>query len=272
MDIEGALKTGFGRTKAKNGLILIVIFFAINLVSTIASQTRTAQMIRNFEEMPFFSDFGPGQGFADPGSLPLAFESLPASLISLMTLGASIAGVVVAIVAFRVFASDAHDEIPGEAYSNLLMPTINGIIGGIVFAIVVGIGFILLVIPGIYLLVSLAFFLIFIALEDDNFIEALQSSWGLTKGRRLSVFLLFVALFVVGIVISIVGSIAGGAVGVASGTLGAVVNVAFGAVLNVFALAVLVNAYSQLREEQGSATGTGVGTGESPAEQGEAAG
>lgn len=272
MDIEGALKTGIERTKAKNGLILVGVFFVISLVSTIASQTRTAQMFRNFQDMPFFSDMGPGQGFADPGSLPLAFESLPSSLVSLMTLGATIAGIVAAIVAFRVFASDARDEIPGESYSNLLMPTINAFIGGIVFGIIVAIGFVLLVIPGIYLLVSLAFFMIFIALEDKSFIEALRSSWGLTKGRRLSVFLLFVAIFVVAIVVSIVGAIAGGVVGAASPQLGAVINTAFSAALNVFALAVLVNAYTQLRDEEGAAAGAGVGAGESPAEQGEAAG
>lgn len=272
MDIEGALKTGIERTKAKNGLILIGIFFIISLVSTIASQTRAAQAIQNLQGMPFFEEFGPAQEFIAPGPLPLAFESLPSSLVSLMSLGSSIAFVVLAIVAFRVFASDAREEIPGESYSNLLMPTINGIIGGIIFGLVVGIGLILLIIPGIYLLVSLAFFLIFIALEDESFIDALQSSWGLTKGRRLSVFLLLVALLVVNIVVSIVGGIASAAVGAASPQLGAVINIAFSAALTVFGFAVLVNAYSQLREEEGPAAGTGVGTGESPTEQGEAAG
>ena len=254
MDIEKALKTGFEKTQQKNGLILIAVFFAISLISTIASQSQAAQAMQQFDQ--FFdqlpSDFRetPFADFAGGG--PLAFD-IPSSLISLMNLGSSIAYIVAAIVAYRVFASEVRDKIPSDAYSGLLMPTINGIIGGIVFGIIVVIGLILLIVPGIYLLTALYFFLIFIALEDDNFLEALQSSWGLTKGRRLSVFLLFVALFIVGIVVAIIGGIASAILGVGSAQLGAIVGLAINAAFTVFIFGAIVDAYYQLREDEPAA-------------------
>jgi membrane-anchored glycerophosphoryl diester phosphodiesterase (GDPDase) len=149
------------------------------------------------------------------------------------------------------------------------MPTINGIIAGIVFGIIVFIGLILLIIPGIYLAVALYFFLIFIALEDESFIDALQSSWELTKGRRLSVFLFFIGIVLVQILFSIVGGVASLALGAAVPVLGAVVNVAVGAAFTVFSLAALYDAYTQLRGSGGPASGAGVGTGEPPVGQGD---
>lgn len=134
------------------------------------------------------------------------------------------------------------------------MPTINGIIAGIVFGIVVVIGFILLIIPGIYFIVALYFFLIFIALEDESFIDALQSSWGLTKGRRLSVFLFFVGLVLVNILFAVVGGIASLALTGVSPELGSVLDVAVGAAFTVFSLAALYDAYTQLRGDSSGPT------------------
>ena len=253
MDIEKSLKTGFGKLQEKSGLKLVAVFFVIGLIGAIASQSQAAQAMEQFgqffDQLPSEFQETPLGGIQERGPLPLAFD-LPSSLISLMNLGSSIAYVVTAIVAYRVFASDAREEIPSETYSGLLMPTINGIIGGIVFGILVVIGLVLLIIPGIYLIVALAFFLIFVALEDDNFLEALQSSWGLTKGRRLSVFLLFVALFIIQIVVAIVGGIASGILGAIVPQLGAILNVAVGAAFTVFSFGVLVDAYTQLREDK----------------------
>jgi len=272
MDIEKALKTGFGKLQEKSGLTLVAVFFVISLVGTIASQSQAAQFMEQFggfEQLPSQFEGTLVESFAGGG--PLAFD-LPSSLISLMNLGSTVGYIVAAIVAFRVFASGARDEIPSGTYSGLLMPTINGIIAGIVFGVLIAIGLILLIIPGIYLAVALYFFLIFVALEDESFIDALRSSWELTKGRRLSVFLFFVALVIVNIVFSIIGGIASLVLGGVSLQLGAIFGIAVGAAFTVFSLGALYDAYAQLREDQGPAAGAGVGAGESPTEQGEAAG
>lgn len=251
MDIEKSIKTGFGKLQEKSGLTLVAVFFVIGLVSTIASQSQAAQFMEQFggfEQLPSQLEGSFVESFAGGG--PLAIESLPSSLISLMNLGSTIGYIVAAIVGFRVFASGASDEIPSETYSDLLMPTINAIIAGIVFGVVVAIGLVLFIIPGIYLIVALYFFTLFIALEGDSFIDALRSSWELTKGRRLSVFLFFVALVIVNIVFSIIGGIASLVLGGVSPQLGAIIGVAVGAAFTVFSLGALYDAYTQLREDR----------------------
>ena len=265
VDIEKSIRNGFDRLTETTGALLVAVFFVISLVSTVAAQSQAARTLERFGAFDQFPSEFEGtfvETFAGGG--PLAFD-IPSSLITLMNLGSSVAYIVAAVVAFRVFASDARDKIPSETYSGLLMPTINGIIAGIVFVVLVVIGLILLVIPGIYLMVALYFFLIFIALEDDSFIDALQSSWGLTKGRRLSVFLFFVGLVLVQLLFAIVGGIAGFFLIGVSPELSAVMDVAIGAAFTVFSLAALYEAYAQMREGGGPTASTGIGTGESPA-------
>jgi hypothetical protein len=284
MDIEGSLKTGFEKTKQRNGLILIAVFFVINLVSTIVAQSQAAQAMERFgqffEELP--SDFRemPMQEIAIEG--PLALD-LPPALLSLMNLASLLAGLIAIIVAYRVFASGARDRIPDETYSNLLIPSVNAIISIIIFAIIIVVVFVVPPILGgfvlgaslinapanvapsaitvvalialvgfalaIYITIALVFFLPLIALEDNNFIEAFGSSWQLTKGNRLSVFLLLVAVGIVRIVISILGGIVSGIVSFIP-VLGSLVTIAVGSALTVFTLAVIFEAYRQLRERR----------------------
>ena len=248
MDVEKALRTGFDKVKARTGAVLIAVFFVIQLVSAIASQSsaaRTLEQMGGMEGLPQFMQDSVFQGAMEPG--PLAFD-LPQSLITLMSLATTIGVLVAGIVAYRVFAADAREKIPEEAYKrNIGMATLNAIVAGFVFGILVVIGFFLLIIPGIYLLTALVFFMVFIALEDDNFLESLSSSWELTKGRRMSVFLLLVALLVVQVVVGIGGFVASSVAGAILPQLGAVVDVAVGAALAVYSLAVLTDAYFQLK-------------------------
>jgi hypothetical protein len=79
---------------------------------------------------------------------------------------------------------------------------LNMFVGGIVFSLVVVLGFIALVIPGFFLLVSLFFWNFYVAVEDENFIEAFKDSWALTKGDRLSLFLLGVIVVVLSMILS----------------------------------------------------------------------
>lgn len=261
MDIEEAIKDGIDRTNEQTGYILIAVFFVISLISAIASQTQAAQAFGRMGQMSFLQDTPFGQ-FADPGPLPLAFEALPSALVSLMSIGSSIAFIIAAVVAYRVFAADARDQIPEEAYKrDIGMTTLNAIVASIIFGIVVAIGLILLIIPGIYLITALLFFMIFIAVEDESFMDSLKSSWELTEGKRLSVFLLLVALFVINIIVGIAGGIITSILGSASLALAEIVTLAIGAAVNVFSLAVLLSAYYQLRDSEGGETVTEADTG-----------
>ncbi|MFP4188603.1 MAG: hypothetical protein ACLFR5_04240 [Halobacteriales archaeon] len=251
MDVEKSLRTGFDKVKQRTGLLLIAVFFVVQLLSAIASQSSAARAFEQaggMEELPPMFQDSLFQGAMEPG--PLAFE-LPQSLITLLSIATTVGALVLAIVAYRVFAADAREKIPKEAYKrNIGMATLNAIVAGFVFGILVALGLLLLIVPGIYLITALVFFMLFIALEDDNFLESLSSSWELTKGRRMSVFLLLVALLVVQIVVGILGAVASAVAGAVLPQLGAIVNVAVGAALAVYSLAVLTDAYFQLRDER----------------------
>lgn len=258
MDIEQAIKDGIDRTNEKTGYVLIAVFLVISIVSTVASQSQ----LRNMDQLPFMENMGEVPFVQDPSQPgPLAFD-LPSSLISLMNLGSSIAFIIAVVVAYRVFAADAREKIPKEAYTrDMGIVALNAIVASIIFGIAVAIGLFLLIIPGLYLLSALIFFLIFIAVEGESFIDSLKSSWELTKGRRLSVFFLLITLFVINIIMGVVGAIASSVVGALSGELGEVVGLAIGAAVSVFSFPVLLNAYYQLRDSpRGNTAGTPPGT------------
>lgn len=245
LDIEAALREAYDRTVARSGLILVAVYFVVSLLSTVASETQAAHSADRLEEIPFFAE----AGIFEPG--PLAVPALPPALVSLLSIATFVATVVVAITIYRVFASDERETVPEEAYKRSIgVATLNGVVATILFGILVAVGLVLLVIPGIFLAVSLLFFLVFVALEDDSFLDALQSSWGLTQGRRLSVFLLLVALLIISVVVTIVGGIAAALLGSALPLLESLINIAVGAALFVFNLGVITDAYFQLREEK----------------------
>jgi len=131
---------------------------------------------------------------------------------------------------------------------------LNYVVGSIVFAIVVGLGFVALVIPGIFLLVTLAFWTVFVAVEDETFVAGFRRSWALTRGHRLRLLLLGITVLLLTIAVSAVfslGGVVGGPVGSFLGAVGAAIA---GAVTTVFSLAALAAAYNQLvalRDEEG---------------------
>ena len=127
---------------------------------------------------------------------------------------------------------------------------VNFIVGGIVFGIAVAFGFLVLIIPGIFLLVALAFWTVFVAVEDQNFVESFRSSWGLTRGHRLKLLLL-------GIVVVLASAIVGSLSGIAttgSESIGFVLVQAGSALMGVFSTAVLAATYTEItgrRDEEG---------------------
>lgn len=172
-DIEGALRGGIDRTFEDSGLTVAGAFFVLGALSTLAAAGAVGPGPRG----PMI----PGtMGPADPYGISLG---IPVALAGVVSLVAWVATVVVAVAAIRLFVSDETDRVPQEFFTrNVAWAWINYVIGGIVFGIVIGIGFVLLIIPGIFLLVSLIFWTVFVAVEDENFVEAFRRSWRLTKG------------------------------------------------------------------------------------------
>lgn len=247
LEVGSAIKYGVKRPLERDGLMVVAVLWIVMLVNEAMGQTTASGVMQEFmgEELPA----GAGEFLGSDMVAPLALP-IPNAVATLLGLVASILTITVMIVAYRTFVEETGESIPEESYQrNIVSTTIHGFIASIVFGILFVIGLVLLVIPGIFIAVSLAFFLAIIALEDVGFVEGLQQSWELTKGKRFDVFLLGVGIVVVGLVIGIVGGIVSGALGFGSAALGAIVGIAFSAYSSAFTVGTLTHAYLQLDED-----------------------
>jgi hypothetical protein len=233
LDIPGAVKTAVERTFKPAGLVLASAYFVFSLIATSSSQTLTTE---------FASQLGAAATSPTPLALPVS-----TGVAAVVFLGAALLNTLAGVVATRSLVSDVTDRIPREFLTrNIGKVFLNTLAGGIAFSIIVGLGFVLLIIPGLYLLSAFYFWSIFVAVEDVNFVEGLRSSWEITEGLRLEVFLAVLVLLVISAVFSSIPA----ALSLAGLTLvGEVLSTAMGAIAGVFVLAAIADLYRQLTNQ-----------------------
>lgn len=149
------------------------------------------------------------------------------------------------VAAIRVFVSDETERIPREYLTrNIGWVALNLIVGAFIFGLAVALGFVAFLIPGLFLLVTLAFWSVYVTVEDQSVIESFRSSWRHTRGSRLPLFLLGLAVVLLAASINTVfgvGFIAGAITGSLFTQLGS-------AIVTVFSTAALAAAYNALNE------------------------
>ena len=232
------LKQGYSRSIEQNGLTLMGIVFVISVLNGLLGISITRWMA--------------GQQLASGAVQMNPTTLLPPVLGGIVAFVLSIALLVVSIGAIRVFVSDETERLPREYFSrNMVWAAINFVIGGIIFGIIVALGFVALIVPGIFLLVTLAFWTVYVAVEDQNFITAFRSSWGLTRGYRLNLFVLGVAVTLLILLVNLVFGLGNLASGSLAGDIVALVFAQIAsAITTVFATAVLATAYTELKARQ----------------------
>jgi hypothetical protein len=236
VDISAVLEGGYEKTVARTGVQFAAVFFALSALNALfAPEPETLPM----EDSPV-GDVAPAGG-GGPTGPSLGLSPTVAGLLSLLV---TILSALVAIAAIRTFVAGETESIPEEYFTrSIVWVAVNFVIGGIAFAIVVGIGLVFLVVPGLFLLVSLFFWQVFIAVEDENFFEGFRHSWQLTKGRRFGLFVLGVVVIFVALVISIAFGIPGVFF---PAILALLVEQVGSALVFVFVLAATAEAYNQL--------------------------
>ncbi|EMA44022.1 hypothetical protein [Halococcus saccharolyticus] len=255
--IGTALREGARRTVTRDGLVLAVAFVVIGIVTALATQTIVAEAVDALiealrtESGTAPEDLTPGEidqiETALEGQAPLALPISPlvAGLLLVLT---GILAEAVNIVAVRAFFADSGQELSaGLAGRNIVLATLNGIVGGIVVGIIVAIGLIFLIVPGIFFAIAFLFLRQEIAVEDENFVDAMASSWQLTKGDRLELFALVLGVAVLVFLVSTVVPLLFGAV---SPLVNVIVSILVGGVTAVFGTAVITRAYAQLHADR----------------------
>lgn len=229
--IGDALSTGFDRVRQRNGLLLVGIVYALVLLESAFGTTATFT-------------------FTVPGGEEVVVNSTAAIEVSplvdaVIALLAGVAGLLVTIATLRVFASGETERLPTDAFTQRgVWAFANVFVGGLVFAVVVGLGFAALVLPGFYLLAALFIWPVFVAVEDENFVQALRSAWRRTSGHRFRTFLLGVAFVVIALAVDLAVSIPATVFGASAFDF--VFTDLGSAFITVFGNGVLVAAYQQL--------------------------
>lgn len=234
MQLLPVLKEGVSRATARNGLVLMGILFVLYALNGLLG----------LGVMRWNAGVLPGDVGADPALL------VPPLLAGLLSIVLAIAGVVVTVAAIRVLVSDETERLPRELFTRRMVWVVaNLVVGGIVFAVAVTLGFVALVVPGIFLLVALTFWSVYVAVEDASFLDSFRDSWTLTRGHRLGLFGLGIAVMIASAIVNAVfglGALAGGAIEVLFVQAGSAITV-------VFTIAVLAAAYRTLRTEADAA-------------------
>ncbi|MDY6769623.1 MAG: hypothetical protein SVU88_01485 [Candidatus Nanohaloarchaea archaeon] len=220
-----AIQEGVERTLARNGLLFAAAFFLLNLVTA------------------FMGMRGSTPAQAATGA-PLA--AVPGNAVTAAVIGVvmSLASLAISIAALRVFVTDETEAVPDAAWKeDIGSALLHTVVGGVIFGAVVAVGFLLFVVPGVYLMLSLFFWTLYVAVEDESFYEAFQSTWELTKGHKWQLLALIIGIVAVNIVLGLVGMATSFVFPRIAGLL---VMQALSAIGGVFALAVQARAYTQL--------------------------
>ncbi|MCU4753305.1 hypothetical protein OB919_15185 [Halobacteria archaeon AArc-curdl1] len=223
--IIDAMTDGYTRTATRAGAMLVAVFAVLSIASAVFAPTT----------------LGP----AGTTETAVGAWGLVTGVLSFVF---AIGTVAAAIVALRTFAAGETERIPRAlARHKIGFATLNAIVGAIVFGILVAAGTILFVIPGLFVLVSLYYWAVFVAVEDDNALEGFRRSYRLTRGNRIRLFGLGVAVVGLGTIALALVSAPLAFFGIAGALLGQVA----AAVVTVYALATTVSAYEQLQGLEG---------------------
>lgn len=204
------LSDALNRTFSRNGILVMAGMFLASLLGTIGLHSMVFDSFIEFwdefvEEFPELAEL-----VEDPEDfLPLAFD-IPDALSLFLVAISIIASLVLLAVAIRAFHGEFTDELPTElVFDNIAWVAVNLFVGGIVFGILWMIGLVFFIIPGIIIFVLFVYFMAAVVIEDRNFVDAFATSVRVTKGERISVFVLFLAIFLIALAVSIAFGLVG---------------------------------------------------------------
>lgn len=226
---------GLRRVANRNGAVLALTYVVLGVIWQVAFYSAVVTWV---------------QGRTSATEIALPTVDVPIAVSVIVAVVALLLLQVAAIVSLRTFVGNHASSIPSEYYTrNIGLVLANAVIGSFVYGLLVFFGSLLLIVPGIIAYVAFLFTLVYIAVEDENFIAALRDSWALTRGNWLSLFglllIIFVVLSLIPAVLSamlsfIVGTLAGPGI---STLVAGVVTLPFSLVV----LGIIAEAFVQLR-------------------------
>lgn len=238
LDAERTVRAAVDRVRSTAALALAAVLFVASPPTTILpiDPLLTARPIEFLVRRPVETL---DSILRDPTNL-LAF--LVVAGVFLVVVGVTLAvTLAVSLVAVRTFAADERARIRTDHVTRRPVAYLHFVAGAVGYLLAVAVGLAFLVAPGVFLAVSLAFWPVAVAVEDDGFLGGFRRSWTLAAGDRWGV--LAVAFLAVVLVAFVVGLFS-----VVGGPFLATAGVALG---GIFGIAVLVEAHQELDDDQG---------------------
>lgn len=170
------------------------------------------------------------------------------SIAGVLTAVAFLATVVLYVVAPRTLARDTADlnSLSARLFTRRIgRAALSALLAGLLVATSVTLGSVLIV-PGLFLAVSFAFVPFAIAVEDRRTIPALRRSWDLARGNRWRLLVVVVVLVAFHGIVSVVSA----AFTLAAPAVGQAISVGASSVVLVLGVAVLAEAFRQLRDAE----------------------
>lgn len=238
MDGNTALDEALERLRSRRGLLLLVAFVAVGVVTVVARQTLLDASLTEYLALG-----------GDPANLPFAPEELrPVALSLPVGYGLAVAafGVValvseyLSIVALRTVAGAPLRE---AATRRVARAVLAGFLVGVFVRSLVVLGLVALVLPGLFVAVTLLFAHARVAIEDEGPVAALAGSWELTRGRRVRVGGVVVLLAALYLTPRVVAGL------LPAQTVGLLVAGVLAGVANLVSAAVVARAYVGFRDE-----------------------
>lgn len=240
LDVGDALKEGASRTATVNGGLLVAAFVSVGLLDLVLVHSIEVGVYEwAAQRDPAAVDEIPPRPFA---------TTIPPGLLVIGVLANLLLGEATRIVAVRTMAADLQGLIPARLVArNLPLAVLNGVVGGLLVALAVAIGLVLFVVPGVFLALSFFFVRQEIALEDENFVDAMANSWDRCRGHRTGLAVLAIVVFTVGLVLQAPYGVLVVALGQSS-VVPWLIRVVVLAAVTVFGIGAATRAYLQLSD------------------------
>jgi hypothetical protein len=246
LQIGNALRDGFDRTVSANGLILMGVFLVFSAGNVIVSQSTSLAIQEYLQQFSVQSVQQPGMtGFGATESMFAV--ALPLPVVLVLTLLTVFVAEGLRIVGIRMFAPDETLSPTAQSVQDgLPLAVLNGVVAGIIATVLTYLGLVLFVLPGVFIALSFFFVRQEIALENKNFINALQDGWVMTRGERVELFGLGAIIFL----ISLVANSPATVLFFLSPAVALLLGTVTSAVTTVFGIAVVTRAYQQLNSDE----------------------
>lgn len=236
MQLGRAVSDGIRRVLTPTGVILLVIFIAIQLLIQSSVNTMVVGL------------FPPGPA----GEIEVALGlTLPVS--GTVAGGVFVVAVLLSsgyfVVLARAFARPlgALSRLPVDLYTRRIgRATLTMLVGGLIVWFSVFIGTVFLFLPGIFLATCFLFFIFAVGVEDMGPIGALKRSWKLSRGNRLKLAVLVIFSGVIGLVIGILSAITDLADSVVVAEL---ISISLSSILFVLLYGMMAAAYLQVQND-----------------------